>query len=214
MTKTSRVIFWLRWIFGVLFALIGITNFSSPFFAIVNLAIAAMLIPPVMIYIQKRAGRIFARKYKVVALVVLLVLFTIASPPSTKTNPNEVIDKTEQAAKDNLEKQADQNQSLEQPKAPETKTAQQNINTQTSAPPAIVPAPQNTPVPKPKTETPKPQAQPKPNCDPNYSGCVPIASDVDCLGGSGDGPAYTGQVNVIGKDIYGLDRDHDGVACE
>ena len=27
-------------------------------------------------------------------------------------------------------------------------------------------------------------------CDPNYSGCVPIASDVDCAGGSGNGPAY------------------------
>lgn len=52
------------------------------------------------------------------------------------------------------------------------------------------------------------------NCDPNYSGCVPIASDVDCAGGSGNGPAYTGRVNVIGVDIYGLDRDGDGVGCE
>ena len=31
----------------------------------------------------------------------------------------------------------------------------------------------------------------KPSCDPNYTGaCVPIASDVDCAGGSGNGPAY------------------------
>jgi len=52
------------------------------------------------------------------------------------------------------------------------------------------------------------------NCDPNYSGCVPIASDVDCAGGSGNGPAYTGMVRVIGVDIYGLDRDGDGVGCE
>jgi hypothetical protein len=51
-------------------------------------------------------------------------------------------------------------------------------------------------------------------CDPNYSGCVPIASDVDCAGGSGNGPAYTGTVQVIGVDIYGLDRDGDGWACE
>jgi hypothetical protein len=52
-------------------------------------------------------------------------------------------------------------------------------------------------------------------CDPNYSGCVPIASDVDCAGGSGNGPAYVrGPINVIGDDIYGLDRDHDGLACE
>lgn len=53
-------------------------------------------------------------------------------------------------------------------------------------------------------------------CDPNYSGaCVPIASDVDCAGGSGDGPAYVrGPVRVIGTDIYDLDRDGDGIGCE
>jgi hypothetical protein len=53
-------------------------------------------------------------------------------------------------------------------------------------------------------------------CDPNYSGaCVPIASDVDCAGGSGNGPAYVrGPVYVIGSDIYHLDRNHDGVGCE
>jgi hypothetical protein len=52
-------------------------------------------------------------------------------------------------------------------------------------------------------------------CDPNYSGCVPIASDVDCSGGTGNGPAYVqGPVTVIGRDIYGLDRDGDGIGCE
>ena len=71
-----------------------------------------------------------------------------------------------------------------------------------AAPPAPAPAPQ----PVPGTN---------PGCDPNYSGCVPIASDVDCAGGSGNGPAYVrGPVQVIGRDIYGLDADHDGVGCE
>ncbi|WP_239314127.1 G5 domain-containing protein [Plantactinospora mayteni] len=52
-------------------------------------------------------------------------------------------------------------------------------------------------------------------CDPNYSGCVPIASDVDCAGGSGNGPAYvSGPVRVIGNDIYDLDRDGDGYGCD
>jgi len=52
-------------------------------------------------------------------------------------------------------------------------------------------------------------------CDPNYSGCVPIASDVDCAGGRGNGPEYVkGPIDVIGKDIYGLDRDGNGIACE
>lgn len=51
-------------------------------------------------------------------------------------------------------------------------------------------------------------------CDPNYTGCVPVDSDVDCRGGSGNGPSYTGPVEVIGTDIYDLDRDNDGHACE
>ncbi|MCG5442432.1 G5 domain-containing protein [Micromonospora sp. NIE79] len=60
--------------------------------------------------------------------------------------------------------------------------------------------------------TKKPQTS---KCDPNYSGCVPIASDVDCAGGSGNGPAYvSGPIRVIGDDIYALDRDGDGIACD
>ena len=56
---------------------------------------------------------------------------------------------------------------------------------------------------------------PADTCDPNYSGCVPIASDVDCSTGSGNGPAYTvGPVQVIGTDIYRLDNDGDGIGCE
>ncbi len=74
------------------------------------------------------------------------------------------------------------------------------------SPPTLSPSPKQ--IPEPKTET-------RSNCDPNYSGCVPIASDVDCAGGSGNGPAYVrGPINVIGSDIYGLDRNGDGVACE
>ncbi|MFC9985065.1 G5 domain-containing protein [Microbacterium keratanolyticum] len=63
---------------------------------------------------------------------------------------------------------------------------------------------------------PVPFAQPASECDPNYSGaCVPIASDVDCEGGGGNGPAYvSGPVYVVGSDIYKLDRDGDGVACD
>lgn len=53
-------------------------------------------------------------------------------------------------------------------------------------------------------------------CDPNYAGgCVPIATDVDCGGGSGNGPAYVyGTVRVVGSDIYDLDRDGDGYGCD
>lgn len=52
-------------------------------------------------------------------------------------------------------------------------------------------------------------------CDPNYSGCLdPNASDYDCSGGSGDGPLYTGEVQVLGVDHYGLDEEGDGIGCE
>ena len=52
-------------------------------------------------------------------------------------------------------------------------------------------------------------------CNPNYSGCLSIdRGDYDCRGGSGNGPNYTGRVRVIGTDIYGLDRDGDGIGCE
>lgn len=56
-------------------------------------------------------------------------------------------------------------------------------------------------------------AQPS-GCHPSYDPCVPITSDVDCEGGSGNGPAYTGRVRVIGPDEYDLDRDGNGIACE
>jgi hypothetical protein len=49
-------------------------------------------------------------------------------------------------------------------------------------------------------------------CD--YNPCLPPASDYDCSNGSGDGPEYTGTVEVIGTDIYGLDDDGDGIGCD
>jgi hypothetical protein len=86
------------------------------------------------------------------------------------------------------------------------------VGTKVAAAPKPAPAPTLTPAPQPVVSTPVASS----NCDSNYSGaCVPIASDVDCAGGSGNGPAYVvGPVNVIGSDVYGLDADHDGVGCE
>ncbi|MBF4599225.1 G5 domain-containing protein [Frigoribacterium sp. VKM Ac-1396] len=72
--------------------------------------------------------------------------------------------------------------------------------------PVAAPAPVSAPAPAPATG----------GCDSNYSGaCVPVASDVDCAGGSGNGPAYIqGPVTVVGSDVYDLDRDGDGIACD
>ena len=63
---------------------------------------------------------------------------------------------------------------------------------------------------------PPPAPAPTPNCHSSYTGaCLdPSASDYDCAGGSGDGPKYTGFVNVVGYDEYGLDADNDGLGCE
>jgi hypothetical protein len=54
------------------------------------------------------------------------------------------------------------------------------------------------------------------HCHPSYRGaCLdPNASDYDCLGGSGNGPKYTGRVRVVGADVFRLDADHDGWGCE
>ena len=62
-------------------------------------------------------------------------------------------------------------------------------------------------------EAPAPVA---PSCHPSYEGaCLdPNASDYDCAGGSGDGPKYTGFVQVVGPDVFGLDSDGDGLGCE
>ena len=60
-------------------------------------------------------------------------------------------------------------------------------------------------------------AQPlKKRCHPSYKGaCLdPNASDYDCIGGSGNGPKYTGPVRVVGPDVFRLDADHDGWGCE
>lgn len=47
---------------------------------------------------------------------------------------------------------------------------------------------------------------------PSYSA---YGSDVDCAGGPGDGPRYVqGPFRLTGPDIYGLDADRDGIACE
>ncbi|MGZ8624249.1 MAG: PASTA domain-containing protein [Actinomycetota bacterium] len=60
-------------------------------------------------------------------------------------------------------------------------------------------------------------------CTPGYSPCLPphvkgrgfgIPEDYDCAGGVDDGPYYVySTVRVTGRDVYGLDRDHDDFGC-
>jgi hypothetical protein len=53
-------------------------------------------------------------------------------------------------------------------------------------------------------------------CHPSYGGaCLDRnATDFDCVGNGGDGPYYTGQVTIVGPDVYGLDGDNDGIGCD
>jgi hypothetical protein len=85
--------------------------------------------------------------------------------------------------------------------------------------PPVVPPPVPRPVLPPRAPAPVvPPPGPTPStasCNPNYSGaCLDRPGDYDCLGGTGDGPNYTGTVFVIGVDVYDLDRDSDGIGCE
>lgn len=43
-----------------------------------------------------------------------------------------------------------------------------------------------------------------------------MTTDVDCAGGGGNGPVYVYEkgFQVVGPDVYELDRDGDGIACE
>ncbi|HEV7721354.1 MAG TPA: hypothetical protein VGO60_08720 [Iamia sp.] len=102
---------------------------------------------------------------------------------------------------------------------PTTTTSTTTTTTTTTAPPTTTttapPPPPTTTAPPPPPTTAAPVA-PANSCDPNYSGCVPVDSDVDCAGGSGNGPSYVqGPVTIIGTDIYDLDgNDNDGIGCE
>lgn len=74
-------------------------------------------------------------------------------------------------------------------------------------PPVVAPPPPAAP----------PPAEEADGCHPSYEGaCLPFASDVDCAGGSGNGPEYTAAKNirVVGPDAYDLDRDGNGLGCE
>lgn len=50
---------------------------------------------------------------------------------------------------------------------------------------------------------------------PSYRPSSYAGTDYDCAGGGGNGPLFIqGPFRLTGPDIYGLDRDGDGIACE
>jgi resuscitation-promoting factor RpfB len=95
-----------------------------------------------------------------------------------------------------------------------TTTTSTSTTTPTTTPSTTVARPPTTAA---TVARPTPTTRAAGGCDPNYAGaCVPIDSDVDCGGGSGNGPSYVyaKRFQVVGTDIYGLDADNDGIACE
>lgn len=84
-----------------------------------------------------------------------------------------------------------------------------------SAPGVVLPMPgTDTKVTPIKSPT-KNEEKPTTKCHPSYSGCLKMnAGDYDCASGSGNGPNYTGKVEVYGSDPFDLDRDNDGWGCE
>ncbi|MDQ2650977.1 MAG: hypothetical protein M3Z03_15675, partial [Actinomycetota bacterium] len=61
-----------------------------------------------------------------------------------------------------------------------------------------------------------------PPCNSNYSGCLNRTGDYDCIGKTGDpdwqpgdGPNFaSGPITVTGSDVFDLDLDGNGIACE
>ena len=135
---------------------------------------------------------------KKLALALIILGLVAAGCDTNSAQPSPQIQSNEQPSQDLPAKEPDSPLNLPPTSAPIIPVTTPKLN--------------STPSPSP---TPKPSPAPALSCDSNYSGCVPIASDVDCAGGSGDGPAYVkGPITVIGTDKYRLDSDHDGVACE
>jgi len=69
----------------------------------------------------------------------------------------------------------------------------------------------------PASSGPAAPANATPACHPSYAGvCLELdAVDYDCIGTSGDGPLFTpGPFAVVGPDVFLLDADANGIACE
>jgi len=124
----------------------------------------------------------------------VLVATAVATPPTDTPAPiqDEVVQEAPKATQPNP---------IEKPALIATtseKTTQAAVEVKKVVPPA-----------------PKPATRPVSNCHPSYSGCLKMnAGDYDCASGSGNGPNYTGAVEVYGSDPFDLDRDNDGWGCE
>lgn len=76
----------LSWIFGVLFALIGIVSvFSDPIPGLIMLIMAAVLLPPVVKLIEQKSNFKLTRGIKAVVLIIGFIVFGATVDTSTTT---------------------------------------------------------------------------------------------------------------------------------
>jgi hypothetical protein len=155
-------------------------------------------------------GKPWYRRWWAITLGGLLTLFVVAGIFGDDTDTTTTDEPTAAATSAPSEPEPTEDVAAPEPE-PEPEVPVEATITAAPAPPTTTPAP--PPPPAPLAAVPPP-AEPADGCHPSYEPCVPIASDVDCEGGSGDGPVYTGRVRVIGPDEYDLDRDGDGVGCD
>ena len=152
-------------------------------------------------------GKIFG----ILGAGTLLALGITASEPTTPlTNTPTQIVVPEVKETIPVEKQTDTTHDTTQTEQPTSETKVPNpveepvAKTPVTAQPAKI-------LPPPTIQETKPTS----NCHPSYSGCLKMnAGDYDCAGGTGNGPNYTGRVQVFGSDPFDLDRDGNGWGCE
>jgi hypothetical protein len=177
--------------------------------------------PPERVSATKRAWREFRAlptwlQVGSWAMVALIVVGIIGA--SVGADDDETVATSRSTTEEPTTTTTEEPTTTEAPTTTERETTTTEAPTTTTAPPttttAAPPPPTTTTAPPPPPPPAAPAAAPPSGCHPSYDPCVPIASDVDCAGGTGNGPVYTGTVQVIGPDEYGLDRDGDGLGCE
>jgi hypothetical protein len=63
-------------------------------------------------------------------------------------------------------------------------------------------------------------APPRPDCHPSYQpradgSCIPAVANVRCARDGVDGPVLvSGRYRIVGPDVFSLDPDGDGIACD
>lgn len=149
-------------------------------------------------------------------VLILVSIIAASDSPSPSTSPAQVITPTaEEQTQPKTEKVEKIETTVTETEAP----AEIPVTTSSESPVAVEESATYTPpevfVPEPTPEPVREEPKSASNCHPEYSGCLKAsASDYDCAGGSGNGPYYTGPVQVYGSDPFGLDRDNDGWGCE